>query len=369
MSEFSLPSSGSRSRAEDGWSLAELGWSAARAAEAAAADPGGVPGRVVRADRGRSLVAIDGYVLLVDTASAPAQPAVGDWVTLDPAVAIGRISSILRRETRFSRATALTADSATDVAEQVLAANVDLALVIEPAIDPHPRRLERELLIADGATRSVVVVTKLDLIADVGAIWNALEPVSGRRPLIVVSAVSGEGLERLRAEFEAGMTLACFGASGVGKSTLINALLGEARMATQAIREDDGRGQHTTVTRELFPLGDGVTVIDMPGIRALSTVASAEAVDDVFAEIARLAASCRFSDCAHASEPDCAVLDALEAGELPTARVEAYRKLQREAARQRRLADPLEQQARVRRQKVIGRRRRRRARDGRKRQR
>jgi ribosome biogenesis GTPase len=212
-------------------------------------------------------------------------------------------------------------------------------------------------LIADGATRAAVVVTKLDLVADIGAIWNRLEPVSGPRPLIAVSAVTGEGLDRLRAEFEAGSTLACFGASGVGKSTLINALLGETRMATGAIREDDGRGRHTTVTRELFPLGNGVTVIDMPGIRALSTVASAEAVDDIFEDVARLASGCRFADCAHEAEPDCAVLAAIDAGEMLEGRITAYRKLLREAARQRRRTDPLERDAEVRKQKAFGRRR------------
>lgn len=356
---MSVFSSGPETGSEGGWSLADLGWSSARAEEAASVDPAGVPGRVIRADRGQSQIAIDGYVLSVETSSAPAQPAVGDWVTLDPGVGSGRISSILRRATRFSRATALSSDSTGSVEEQVLAANVDLALVVEPAIDLNPRRLERELLIADGATRAVVVVTKLDLVTDIAAIWNSLEPVSAHRPLIPVSALTGEGLDRLRAHFEAGTTLACFGASGVGKSTLINALLGEERMATGAIREDDGRGRHTTVTRELFPLGNGVTVIDMPGIRALSTVTSAEAVDDVFEDVARLSAGCRFADCAHQAEPDCAVLAAVEAGELAEGRLNAYRKLLREAARQRRRTDPLEREAEVRKQKAFGRRRRR----------
>lgn len=356
MSDFS---SGPTTGSEDGWSLADLGWSAARAAEATSTDPEGVPGRVIRADRGRSQVAIDGYVVSIETSSAPAQPAVGDWVMLDPSVSSGRITSILRRDTEFSRATALSSDSASSVEEQVLAANVDLALVVEPAIDPNPRRLERELLIADGATRTAVVVTKLDLVTDIAAIWNSLEPISGPRPLIPVSGVTGEGLDRLRAEFEAGTTLACFGASGVGKSTLINALLGDERMATGAIRADDGRGRHTTVTRELFPLGDGVTVIDMPGIRALSTVASVEAVDDIFEDVARLATECRFGDCAHDTEPDCAVRAALDAGELAEGRLAAYRKLLREAARQRRRTDPLEREAEIRRQKEFGRRRRR----------
>ena len=231
--------------------------------------------------------------------------------------------------------------------------------MIEPAIDPNPRRLERELLIADGATRAAVVVTKLDLVTDVAAIWNSLEPVVGDRPLIPVSGVTGEGLDRLRAEFVPGATLACFGASGVGKSTLINALLGDERMDTGPIRADDGRGRHTTVTRQLFPLGNGVTVIDMPGIRALSTVASAEAMDDVFEDIARLATGCRFADCAHDAEPDCAVRAAVAAGDLPEARLGSYRKLLREAARQRRRADPLEAQAELGLWRAEGRRRRR----------
>lgn len=348
-----------RAGSEDSWSLADLGWSTTRAAEAASVDPEGIPGRVIRSDRGRSLVAIEHHVLSVAADAAPAAPAVGDWVTLDPHASEGRITAILRRETRFSRATALSADSNGSVEEQLLATNVDLALVIEPAIDPNPRRLERELLIADGATRSAVVVTKLDLVTDIAAIWNSLEPVAGDRSLIPVSAMTGEGLDRLRAEFTEGATLACFGASGVGKSTLINALLGEQRMATAPIRADDGRGRHTTVTRELFPLGNGVTVIDMPGIRALSTVASADAVNEVFADVAQLAAGCRFVDCAHDAEPDCAVRAAVAAGELSEARLGSYRKLLSEAARQQRRADPLEQRAEPRQQRASGRRRRR----------
>jgi CheY-like chemotaxis protein len=177
-------------------------------------------------------VAIEHHVLSVATNAAPAAPAVGDWVTLDPHASEGHITAIL------SRAIALSADSAGSIEEQLLATNVDLALVIDRAIDPNPRRVERELLSADGATRSAVVFTKPDLVSDVAAIWNSLEPVAGGRALIPVSGVTGEGLDRLRAEFTEGVTLACFGASGVGKSTLINALLGEQRMAKVLIVDD-----------------------------------------------------------------------------------------------------------------------------------
>jgi len=341
------------------WPLTALGWSDARAAEAATLAPDDTPGRVVRTDRGRCLVAVDRDLLAVPTVTAPHSPAVGDWVTVHRRADELRISAILERRSTFARGTAEAGDEHRAFEAQILAANVDLALVIQAAGQLNPRRLERELLIVGSADRSAVVVTKLDLITDVSSIWAAFDEVIGDRPLLPVSSTTGEGLDQLRRQLTPGTALACFGASGVGKSTLINALLGADQLATGEIRANDGRGRHTTTARELFPLGNGVTVIDMPGVRSLTTAAASEDVDDLFEDVARFAVDCRFADCGHASEPGCAVRSAVEDGQLSEGRLVSYGKLQREAARQRRLGDPLEAQAEQRQRRVDGKRHRR----------
>ena len=206
------------------WPLAALGWSDERAIEAAALAPDDTPGRVVRTDRGRCLVAVDRELLAVPTATAPHAPAVGDWVTVRKRADELRISAILERHSTFARGTAEAGNEHRAFDSQTLAANVDLALVMPAAGQLNPRRLERELLIVGSAARTaVVVVTKLDLVADVSSIWSAFDEVIGDRPLLPVSSTTGEGLDQLRRELVPRTTLACFGASGVGKSTLINA--------------------------------------------------------------------------------------------------------------------------------------------------
>jgi ribosome biogenesis GTPase / thiamine phosphate phosphatase len=340
------------------WPLADLGWTDARAAEAATLAPEDTPGRVIRTDRGRCLVAIELALLTVPVHSAPYAPAVGDWVTVDHRSSEPRITAILERTTTFARgAAAERGHDGSLVDHQILATNVDLALVVQAAGQLNPRRLERELLIASGAARSAVVVTKVDLVTDLASMLATFGPVIGDRPLIPVSSTTGVGFDQLYLQLTPGTTLACFGASGVGKSTLINALLRSDHLATGTTRASDGRGRHTTTTRELFPLGDGVTVIDMPGVRTLTATATVEDVDALFEDVTQNLDRCRFADCQHDSEPDCAIRAAIRDGQLSEDRFVAYGELLREATDRRRLSDTLEGRS-------TGNRRRNKRRDG-----
>ena len=325
------------------WPLADLGWNGIRAAEAATLAPEDSPGRVVRTDRGRCLVAIELDLLTVPVRTAPYAPAVGDWVTVDHCSSEPRITAILTRKTTFARgiATERGRDGSL-VDRQILATNVDLALVVQAADQLNARRLERELLIASSATRSAVVVTKTDLVTELASISAMFRPVIGNRPLIAVSSMTGAGFDQLHLQLTSGNTLACFGASGVGKSTLINSLLRSDYLATGTTRASDGRGRHTTTTRELFPLGDGVTVIDMPGVRTLTATATTEEVDALFEDVTQNLDSCRFADCQHDSEPGCAIRAAIENGQLSEDRFVAYEELFREATDRRRVNDTLE---------------------------
>ena len=213
---------------------------------------------------------------------------------------------------------------------QVLAANVDVVFVVEPASpDTSLGRIERLLALAwQSGARPVVIITKADVAADRTAL---LESVALAAPGVEVHAVSvfaGEGLEHVRAL--ASGTSVLVGPSGAGKSTLVNALAGEDVMRTQEIRASDGRGRHTTTHRELIALPDGL-LIDTPGVRRVGLYDVGEGLSQAFSDIADLAAECRFSDCAHDAEPGCAVLTAVESGDLPERRLAGWRKLRREA--------------------------------------
>ena len=225
--------------------------------------------------------------------------------------------------------------------EQVVAANVDVAvLVASMNADLNARRLERYLATAwqSGAT-PVVVLTKADIAADPEADIAEAESVAFGAPVLAVSAVTGEGLDALASHLKAGETAVLVGSSGVGKSTLVNALAGEALMVTAAIREDDAHGRHTTTHRELIRLPSGALILDTPGMRELGLIDADDGLSATFEDIEALAADCRFSDCGHGSEPGCAVRAALRDGTLDEGRWRSFQKLQRELAFQERKED------------------------------
>jgi ribosome biogenesis GTPase len=261
--------------------------------------------------------------------------AVGDWVAVE--IHAGErpsatVHAVLPRTTKLSRRAA-----GRDAREQLVAANVDTVFLVCPLDQPlNLRRLERLLTIAlESGAAAVVVLTKADLCEDPAAARATLGPHSDAAgapiPVHVISNVSGEGLAELDVYTSTPQTSALIGASGVGKSTLINRWLGHERQAVNAVR-DDGKGRHTTTHRELLVLPQGGLVIDTPGMRELGLWRSEEGLGQVFADVAALAEHCRFRDCTHAQEPGCAVQAAVADGALPAERAASFIKLQREQA-------------------------------------
>ncbi|MCF6474478.1 ribosome small subunit-dependent GTPase A [Nonomuraea sp. MG754425] len=329
------------------YDLSLLGWSDSRAAEL----PGGaVPARVSRVDRGTAeVIAADGqhharYGARVRRASAAdpvALPCVGDWVALRW-LPEGRyeLDEVLPRTSAFVRG-GVSRDSvgglSGDGQGQVLAANVDVVFVAEPSMHATDfadlGRIERLVALAwESGGTPVVLITKSDLFEH--GLEDLIADVRQAAPGVSVHAVScarGEGIRPVREHLDGSRTAVILGPSGAGKSTLVNALSEAEVMGTQQVRAADGRGRHTTVHRELIPLAGGGLVIDTPGIRRVGLYDIGQGVDLVFSDIEALAARCRFGDCGHNGEPECAVLAALERGELPERRLESWRKLQREA--------------------------------------
>jgi len=257
-------------------------------------------------------------------------PGVGDWVILeephDPdGTAV--IERVLDRRTIFTRGAA-----GRETRQQVIAANVDLVFAVCGLdADFNLRRIERYLArIWASRARPVVILNKADICDDTGARIAEVERHAVGVQVHAVSALQREGIGEIRAEIREGMTVALVGSSGAGKSTLVNALLGEERMRTGAVRASDGRGRHVTTHRQLVLLPGGGLLLDTPGMRELQLLDD-EGIDDVFGEIAELAAGCRFRDCKHETEPGCAVKEAVESGSLDSDRFEHYRKLVREA--------------------------------------
>jgi ribosome biogenesis GTPase len=262
---------------------------------------------------------------------AERKPAVGDWVAVrlldgeDRAV----IVEVLPRRTKFVRKQA-----GVQTAAQVVAANVDVVFVVSGLDqDLNPRRIERYLTLGwESGAFPVVVLTKSDLCDDVEGALDRLTPVTQGIDVHVASAVTGEGVEDLRVHLEGGRTAAFVGSSGVGKSSLINALADEELQEIAGVRAD-GKGRHTTTRRELISLPSGGVVLDTPGMRELQLWDSSEGIEGTFEEITSLMSMCKFSNCSHTSEPGCAVLEALRSGEISAERLESYRKLQRELSR------------------------------------
>jgi ribosome biogenesis GTPase / thiamine phosphate phosphatase len=321
--------------AEPAATLRSLGWDdrvAARWADIADADR--VPGRVVRVDRGACLVGTGGADVHART---PAPVAVGDWVavrgTPDDAavVAVADRWSALQRRDPSGRT-------------QLLAVNVDLVFVTAPADRLSLTRVERETVMGwDSGARPVVLLTKCDLAApgthdDVAARLVGVD-------VIAVSIMTGQGVREVAALLQPSATGVLLGPSGAGKSSLANALLGTSRLPTAEVRAGDRRGRHTTAVRELVPVPGGGVLIDTPGLRSLSLALDHGGLAAGFPEIAALARSCRFGDCTHEHEPDCAVTEAVRSGGLPGERLASYHKLRRALAFEARRDDPLAQQA------------------------
>ncbi|MFP5347038.1 MAG: ribosome small subunit-dependent GTPase A [Actinomycetes bacterium] len=316
-----------------------------------------VPGRVVRADRGGALVLLApavgeeasagvGRLVTVQAPWGPALaaavahdptriPAAGDWVVLGASPGVGgrrTIMQVLPRRTAVVRLQASQGSSR----GQVLAANVDVVVVVEAMTpDLEPARLERLLALAwSSGARPVVVLTKADLVASPQDLVDDVTDLAPGVEVLAVAALAGQGLEPLRAALADGSSIALLGASGAGKSTLLNALVGSGGEPGEVMRtrppRTDGKGRHTTVTRELHLAPDGGAVLDTPGLRSVGLLGH-QSLDEVFAEVDELAGDCRFDDCTHGCEPGCAVLTVVEEGRLPERRLASYRKLLREA--------------------------------------
>ena len=258
-------------------------------------------------------------------------PAVGDWVAIRkrPEEDRGVIMAVLPRRSAFTRR------AAGDVTgEQVVAANVDVVFVVMGLDrDYNVRRLERYLVMArESGASPVVLLTKPDLCPDLSGHLREVTSLAGDIVVHVVNPKAGEGLERLRVDLGAGTTAALLGSSGVGKSTIINRLVGSDVQRTGEVRRSDSRGRHTTSHRELVVLPDGGLIIDTPGMRELQLWDAGDAVRDTFDEIDALAPACHFGDCRHRDEPRCAVKAAVAEGKVSADRLESYLKVQDELA-------------------------------------
>ena len=257
-------------------------------------------------------------------------PTTGDFVMVNYIEnGDSQILATLPRKTFFSRR-----EPGSVPRDQAVAANFDYVFIMQSLnLDFNPKRLERYLTLAwqSGAT-PVILLTKADLVEDYWDFLTQVERMAAGVSVHVVSAHTGQGLNRLNAYLQPGKTVVFLGSSGVGKSSLVNALAGEEIMAVSAIREEDSKGRHTTTHRQLIRLQSGVMVIDTPGMRELGMWDVSEGLSDAFSDVEQFLGRCRFSDCKHESEPGCAIKAAIDARELDTARWESYRKLQEEAA-------------------------------------
>ena len=318
---------------------------------------------IVRGDVGGDRPASVSGRFRYDALAASDFPAVGDWVALEPAADGASaddpavIAAVLPRRAAFVRSAAdasrRTAGNLAD--EQVIASNVDIAFLVAGLDgDFNLRRLERYLAVAwSSGVTPVIVLNKADIARDLEGRLVAVTAVAPGVPIVVLSALTGDHVADLAPYLVAGCTSVVLGSSGVGKSTLLNTLLGEQRQATNDVRDDDSRGRHTTTHRELFALPGGALLIDTPGIRSLEVAGADEGVDTAFDDITELALGCRFSDCRHQGEPGCAVRRAIDDLTLGEDRLASFRKLERELAFAERREDPRARAAEAKRWRQI----------------
>ncbi|MFC2172040.1 ribosome small subunit-dependent GTPase A, partial [Acidobacteriota bacterium] len=256
-------------------------------------------------------------------------PTIGDWVAIQPMPSGSKavIHHLLPRTSFFSRKA-----KGIQTEEQIVAGNIDTVFIVTGLDrDFNLRRIERYLTLAWQSSASpVVVLNKTDLCPDLEQAIAEVDAIAFGAPILALSAIQGQGLEGLAPYLRPGLTVAMLGSSGVGKSTIINALLGEERLLVRNTSEHDGRGQHTTTWRELVLLPEGGMIIDNPGMREIQLWSDEESLKDAFGDVEKLRARCRFSDCTHTNEPGCAVREALETGGLDRKRFKSYQKIQRE---------------------------------------
>lgn len=290
----------------------------------------------------------------IHAAKAPADyPAIGDWVAVTPQPGDPTrvaIQAVLPRRTKFSRRAA-----GEDVLEQIVAANVDTVFLVS-SLDGnhHLHRLERYLAAAYASgAQPVVLLNKADLVDETDTIPREIAEAAPAVPVFVISAKTRRGLKALAPWLQPGQTIALLGSSGVGKSTLINRLMGGQVQFTQEVREADNKGRHTTTQRELLVTSDGVIIIDTPGMREIQPWEAGAGLAAAFDDVAAIAARCKFRDCTHTVEPGCAVTAALGAGSLDLARWQSYQRMLRATAHEvRRVDRPAAQQHKAKMKKL-----------------
>lgn len=303
--------------------------------------------RVIRGDRGGVLVqgpwpprhARSRGRLRFEGQGVLVLPTVGDWVVLAEAPVAGRDGWLQVDRVLPRRSTLVRQAAGDETLPQLIAANLDLVLIVTSADgDLNPRRLERYLaVVRTGGANPSIVLTKLDLVKDPDAALRVAREIAGDSPVYAVNPRARSGLHDVVTACKPGMTIACVGSSGVGKSTLINALAGDEHQLTGDVRHSDGKGRHTTTSRELVTLPSGALLIDTPGMREIAPWEADEGVAEAYSDLDDLAATCRFTSCRHETEPGCALRGALDSGELDSERFAGWRRLLSEQETQERL--------------------------------